>query len=234
MRRIFLFVLGSICLSFGIFAEMNKKDIKSMFVKIEERQEIMKTEVTQELYEEIMGTNPSSWDSVGNQKPVNNVSWLDAVIFCNKLSLKMGFEPVYDIDGDSVTWDESDKERDGYRLPTADEWQNAARGDGWYKYSGSNNVEEVGWILANSNDTLQNVGTKKPNSFGIFDMTGNVSEWCWDLYNRDYRVFLGGSYSNRPVSIEEKSAAYQNSKYANLGFRVIRGPKYIGMGMYVY
>lgn len=146
----------------------------------------------------------------------------------------MGFEPVYDIDGDNITWDERDKERNGYRLPTANEWQNAARGDAWYKYSGSNNVEEVGWILANSNDTLQNVGTKKPNSFGIFDMTGNVSEWCWDLYNRDYRVFLGGSYSNRPVSIEEKSAAYQNSKYANLGFRVIRGPKYIGMGMYVY
>ena len=81
MKKNFLFVLVTILLEFGTFAEMNKKDIKSMFVKIEERQEIMKTEVTQELYEEIMGNNPSAWNSVGSHKPVNNVSWLDAVIF---------------------------------------------------------------------------------------------------------------------------------------------------------
>ena len=89
----------------------------------------------------------------------------------------LGYEPVYTRDGSSVTWNEN---ANGFRLPTVDEWQYAARGGQSYRYAGSDNLGSVGWYNGNSGKISHPVAQKKPNGYGLYDMSGNVSEWCWD------------------------------------------------------
>lgn len=165
-------------------AEVNKKyeferryrELNIEFVKIPEKTySVMKTEVTQKLYKTIMRTNPSEFK--GNYNPVEKVSWYDAVEFCNALSEYLGYEPVYTRDGSSVTWNEN---ANGFRLPTVEEWQYAAKGGENYKYSGSDNLDSVGWYADNSGDGTHPVAQKKSNQYGLYDMSGNVYEWCWD------------------------------------------------------
>lgn len=119
-------------------------------------------------------------------QPVINVSWYDAIAYCNWLSLQQDYTPVYHIQGDNVTPNWS---ANGYRLPTEAEWEYAARGgirNTRSKYSGSNDINEVAWYNGNSIDRSHPVGRKKPNELGLYDMSGNIGEWCWDWYNRDY------------------------------------------------
>jgi formylglycine-generating enzyme required for sulfatase activity len=139
-----------------------------------------KYEVTQGEYRSVMGTNPSNFK--GDNLPVEQVSWYDAVEYCNKRSQKEGLTPCYSGSGDSIRCDFS---ANGYRLPTEAEWEYAAKGGKLakgYKYAGSNSEGGVAWYSGNSGSKTQPVGTKASNELGIYDLSGNVWEWCWDWY----------------------------------------------------
>ena len=188
---------------------------------------ILATEVTQEIYESVMGENPSKFKGEKNL-PVESVSWIDAVSFCNELSKKEGLDPVYSINGvtnvyrwgigndisEEIEWDE---EANGYRLPTVEEWQYAAKGGQEFKYSGSDNLDEVGWYSENSGKKTHPVAQKSPNGYGLYDMSGNVWERCW--------VFsAGGSWSDNAYCCEVVNKAWSNASRTDdyLGFRIVR------------
>ena len=133
---------------------------------------IGETEVTQELWQAVMGSNPSRFKG-DNRRPVESVSWYDCQEFIKKLNQLTGKE---------------------FRLPTEAEWEYAARGGKYsrgYKYSGSDNADEVAWYDSNSGSKTHPVKTKKANKLGLYDMSGNVYEWCNDWYGKDY-------YQNSP------------------------------------
>ena len=135
---------------------------------------LLNTAVTNELYSVVMN---EEFDLKLKDYPVVNVSWMDAVEFCNKLSEMLGLEKCYTLNSvsEKITVDVS---KDGFRLPTDCEWQFACRGGGkGYRYG---DIGEIAWFEENSNGRVQQVKTKRSNSFGLFDMIGNVWEWCFD------------------------------------------------------
>ncbi len=119
-------------------------------------------------------------------RPVINVSWVDAVKYCNWLSRKDGLKKCYKIDSIYVKCDFT---QTGYRLPTEAEWEYAANGgehNSTFAFSGANEVDSVAWHSGNSDGKTHDIGSKTPNALGVFDMTGNAPEWCWDKYRKDY------------------------------------------------
>ncbi len=210
-----------------------------MVTILRKKYKMLKTEVTQELYMAIMGENPS-WHK-GDNLPVENVNWYDAIYFCNKLSITKGLSPVYAVDGqtDITKWNYTPHKKNeitgtitqnasasGYRLPTEEEWEYAAKGGRNYTYAGSNNLNEVGWYRDNSGDKTHPVAQKKPNGYGLYDMTGNVWEWCWDSRGDYNRYSRGGSYSSYgsscEVGIRNYYGAYNQDR--SLGFRIVCSP----------
>lgn len=164
---------------------------------------IGKHEVTQQEWAAVMGYNPSTYE--GLDRPVEMISWYEAVDYCNRRSEQEGLTPCYRVStspdpdnldlGDPVRWTVSvDWSASGYRLPTETEWEYAARGgqtSRGYLYSGSNDLASVGWYAKTSAKT-RSVGGKTPNELGIYDMTGNVWEWSWDWYQGNSYRYLKG------------------------------------------
>lgn len=187
---------------------------------------------TQGLYVVVMGRNPSRF--VGEHLPVESISWLDAITFCNRLSELSGLEPAYQVTGKEVTVDFG---INGYRLPTEAEWEYCCRGGGQEDRYGR--IDDVAWYNGNSGGETQEVGKKAANAFGLYDMLGNVWEWCNDWYQRRYpegrqvdyvgpksgfeRVLRGGSWSDLPDCIRASFRHRKNalSRESTHGLRVV-------------
>ena len=176
--------------------------------------------------EETGASKPSDQGWGRGQRPVIDVSWEDAVAYCKWLSKKTGYE---------------------YRLPSEAEWEYAARGgkkglNDYYKYSGSNTLDEVGWYVANSEKKTQPVGQKKPNQLGLYDMSGNVWEWCVDHWHKNYntapsngspwlkggnevvRVVRGGSWLDYDFicRVSNRGRSNHSNRGNDVGFRIAR------------
>lgn len=206
--------------------------------------EIGKTEVTQKFYEGVMGSNPSNHK--GDNLPVEGITWYDAIYFCNELSRLSGFTPVYSVNGetDVKKWNYTPHSKavlkgeidynpsaDGYRLPTIEEWRYAAKGGQNYKYAGSDNMNEVSWNTDNSGEKTHPVAQKKPNGYGLYDMSGNVCEWVWDecpssstsSYQWNYAV-SGSFYAGWTIYdvLDVLSASHGWSQQYDVGLRPVR------------
>ncbi len=214
-------------------------------------------EVKQQEYEEVMSSNPSEFD-YGPTYPVDNVSFYDAVAFCNKRSIRELFMPCYEYlnygfnpDSWPLGWNTTTHNNiichfayDGYRLPTEAEWEYAAKGGSLsqnYLYSGSNNLSLVGWYGDNAYGSTHPVCQKAPNELGLYDMSGNLWEICWDWYGPydssttpvfdphgpEYgtsRVFRGGMWQTPETYARSsnRSMAPPPNIAASYGFRVVR------------
>ncbi|WP_307442043.1 MULTISPECIES: SUMF1/EgtB/PvdO family nonheme iron enzyme [unclassified Paenibacillus] len=184
---------------------------------------LAKYPVTKELYFAI--SQKSSISYVADQNPVVNISWNDAISFCNLLSQKAGLKECYSIsnDGENII---CDWESDGYRLPSEAEWQYACKaGTTGYRYG---ELEKIAWYNENSAGTTHEVGRKKPNAWGLYDMLGNVWEWCWDLYDENvygsYRIFRGGSWAEeaRGCGASCRRRSHPTFTIDDLGFRLAK------------
>ena len=211
-------------------AKDSKKRSGIEFAIIPGREFIMsKTEITQAVYKEVMGKNPSKFKN-DDDLPVENVSWYDAVEFCNRLSKKAGLEPFYSVNGTHV--ESNFDNEDGFRLPSTLEWWYASKGGQEYKYSGSNNLDEVGWYKENSGGRIHPVAQKKPNGYGLYDMSGNVAEWTNDgtvnyYYSRsEVHEFYGGDMNSNSEGCRSGTSSLltlnADSSSDRLGFRIVR------------
>ena len=224
-------------------------------------------EVTRGEFKALMGTDPSTadaYDKDGNKltgddvlnNPVNYVNWYAAIAYCNKLSIKEGLDCAYTVSGitdwenlayssiptsSNSTWNAAtcDFEANGYRLPTEAEWEWLARGGENYIYAGSNTVGDVAWYTTNTNKTgSRDVKTKAANGYGLYDMSGNVWEWCWDRHGSissstdaagpasgSNRVERSGAWNNDANYCTVSNRDYHDDpdkRFDDLGFRVVR------------
>lgn len=204
-----------------------------------------KYEVSQNKYQIELGmihTN-ESLQAAGSSYPVCNVTWFDAIRYCNLLSIRKKLEPCYSFSkfGSNPNkwpnnWDKDENNQsliicdwsaNGYRLPTIIEWKYAAIGGRFASnntYSGDKDLSLVGWYKGNSNASLNIIGGLKENELGIYDMSGNVKEWCWDGNENGLRSVMGGGWKDTPECCTVESLEFRAPGNIDdtIGFRVIR------------
>jgi formylglycine-generating enzyme required for sulfatase activity len=218
---------------------------------------IDKYEITQNDYHAVMGVNPSYFAGNPN-RPVEWVSWYNAIEYCNRRSMQEGYMPCYSYSTygtDPSNWPSGwntiaanhtnvscNWTANGYRLPTEMEWVFAAKGGNQsqgYTYSGSNTIDNVAWYSSNSGSRTWDVGSLASNELGIYDMSGNIWEWCWDIYGNypsgaqtdphgatsgSDRVRRGGSWYGGAYNCTDSWRSNLNATYIqyNIGFRCVR------------
>lgn len=228
--------------------------------------QIGETEVTQELWQSVMGYNPSVFKGANNppaagevqsKRPVEMITWFECIAFCNELTKKANggasdscvyytdaaFTTVYTkADASIQTLPYADWSKKGFRLPTEAEWEWAAKGgtdDKWARVNMSDNLKDYAWVSdTGAGGKTHEVKKKKPNRYGLYDMTGNVLEWCWDWYwsdtsiNNDHdptgkadgteRVIRGGSWYQNANNATRmiRFADPPNTDDKNRGFRI--------------
>lgn len=178
-------------------------------------------QVTQKLYSEITLASPATFK--GDQLPVEEVSWYDAVNFCNSLSCKFALQECYSVEGEAVNLN---SDATGFRLPTDAEWEYACRaGTRQARYG---KLDDIAWYKDNSQNSTHDVGLKVANDWGLYDMLGNVWEWCWDIYDKEvygpYRVFRGGGWADpeRGCLASNRRRSHPTFAIDDLGFRIAR------------
>jgi len=180
-----------------------------------------RTQVTQSEWSAVLGLEVLAAPEI----PAHAVTWFDAVRWCNTASSLAGYASAYEIDGRDVTWDVG---ADGFRLPTEAEWHWACTGGtGRPRYG---DLADIGWTMADGVPGPQDVGLKAANPFGLFDMLGNVWEWCWDFADTaryaDYRSLRGGGWADPEWSCRAavRRGSAPDAVLEDVGFRVARGP----------
>lgn len=212
---------------------------------------ISKYEVTQKQWIAIMESNPGNFFECENC-PVERVNWYDAILFCNVLSKLSGYTPFYKVNEtqdksnhnfyDHIKWTVTIQENaNGYRLPTEAEWEFAASNQSENQFAGSDDTGEVAWTLSDSNGSPHPVGQKKPNKLGLYDMSGNVWEWCYDWYSPGYyttdensnpkgpeegqlRIIRGGGWMSHAIHsrVHNRDRDAADNKNNFTGFRIVR------------
>lgn len=236
-KNIFIFLLIFYC-AFLYAIETDKLKIQMCAIPGTNYQ-LSSTEVTQCLFEEVTGENPSA--NINPNYPVECVSYYDVIYFCNKLSVLMGYEPVYVIEGETdilmayqpfynleIDYKiEINENADGFRIPTIKEWQYAAKGGENYKYPGSDNIDDIAIVKPYDPEESHEyeVAQKKPNGYGLYDMSGNVSEWVMDPYADGLNYTCGACFAaGYEEGFEITSLGYGSRKYSrgDIGIRLLR------------
>ncbi|MDB5266998.1 MAG: sulfatase-modifying factor protein [Hymenobacter sp.] len=185
---------------------------------------LAKYPITQAVYAAITHESPSTF--TGAQNPVETVSWREAVRFCNLLSTAAGLRPCYLLEAEGETV-QLDAAANGYRLPTEAEWEYACKaGTSGSRYG---EIGAIAWYKDNAEKTTHPVGLKQPNAWGLYDMLGNVWEWCSNIYDEtvygSYRIIRGGGWCDEPrgcLATNRRRSHPTQFRIDDLGFRVAR------------